>query len=139
MIKEFNFDANTPYEQTLVGKGIKNEIDNPTVPNFVGKTVNEAEQWGNSNNVEIIQEYVDSTSSKYNDNVGLGLIASQSINAGASLTNISKLTIYINTTKPDNPKPEVDDNDVSDEPSTPTDNEEDLNDVLDDGLEGLLP
>ena len=102
IIKYFSFDANNPYEQTLVGKGKKNEIDNRVVINFVGKSVSEAETWGKENNINILKEYVTSDSSKFNGNVNLGLIGSQSVIAGANLDNITSITIYINTVKENN-------------------------------------
>ena len=53
MIKDFTFDANTPYEQKIAGKGIKGEIRDEMIPDFTGKSVTEAEDWGTSKNITI--------------------------------------------------------------------------------------
>ena len=125
--KEFTFDANTPYEQQLVGKGDKNTVDNPTVPNFVGKDISFAEKWGRENNITINRVMVDDTDSHFNSNVALGLIASQSIKSGTSLVNVKSLTVYINTI---NENAEEDNNDSNDD--TTSDNDEVLENELGD-------
>ena len=125
--KEFTFDANTPYEQQLVGKGDKNTIDNPTVPNFVGKDISFAEKWGRENNITINKVMVDNIDSHFNSNVALGLIASQSIKSGTSLVNVKSLTVYINTI---NENAEEDNNDSNDD--TTSDNDEVLENELGD-------
>ena len=98
MITDFAFDANTPYEVRVAGKGLKTGANIKRMVSFVGKTVSEAESWGNANNITIQKEYVASDSSKYNSDVPVGLIASQSIASGMSLDNIKTLTVYINST-----------------------------------------
>ncbi len=126
LIKEFNFDANTIYEQTLIGKGEKNNIDNPTVPNFVGKDASFVEKWGSDNNITINKIMVDSSDSHFNSNVSIGLVGDQSIKAGTSLTNISSITIYINIY--------LENNDVEDE----NNEEENEDNILDNGLEDFF-
>lgn len=96
-IKTFLFDANTPYEQKVIGKGLRNNVNSASIKDFTGSSVSTAEEWGKENNITIKKEYVTMEDSKYNDNVSVGLIGSQSIKAGTSLSNISALTIYINT------------------------------------------
>ena len=98
MITDFSFDANTPYEVKVAGKGLKTGANIRRMVSFVGKTVSEAENWGNTNNITIQKEYVTSDNPKYNSNVPVGLIANQSIASGMSLDNIKTLTIYINST-----------------------------------------
>ncbi len=96
LIKEFTFDANTPYIQKVAGKDIKNTVNNVSVPNFIGKMVSEADEFGNLNNITINKEYVNSENSHYNSDVNVGLIGGQSIMAGTNLNNINSITIYIN-------------------------------------------
>ncbi len=98
-ITEFSFDANTPYVQKVAGKDLKTGADIKRVPSFIGKTVSEAESWGNSNNVNIEKRYVTSDDPKYNSNVLVGLIGNQSISAGTGLNNIKNLIVYINSTE----------------------------------------
>ena len=97
MIKDFTFDANTTYEQKIAGKGIKGEIRDEMVPDFTGKSVTEAEDWGTSKNITIKKEYVTEDNTLYNSEVNVGLIAGQSVKAGASTNNVKEITIYINS------------------------------------------
>ena len=97
VVKEFAFDANTLYEPKVAGKDLKNEVDNATMPGFIGKTLTEVEAWGRENNITINSEYVGIDSEHYNSNVGVGIVGNQSISVGTSLVNIHNLTIYINT------------------------------------------
>lgn len=97
VIKEFAFDANITYEPKVAGKDLKTEVDNATIPNFVGKTLSEVTAWGIEHNVTISSEYVDITNEHYNSEIGVGLVGNQSISGGTSLTNINSLIVYINT------------------------------------------
>ncbi len=129
LITDFSFDANTPYEQTLIGKGLKNEVDNRAIPNFVGKSVSEAEYWGKENNITINKVMVNSSDEHYNSLIDDGLIGSQSIKAGTSLTNISSLTIYINVSDNKDSDEDIDTN-QDEEPETNNDDDV-LNDLFD--------
>ncbi len=124
IIKEFSFDANSPYEQTLVGKGEKNEVDNPTIPNFVGKDVSYVENWGSKNNITINKVMVSEGDSNFNSNVSIGLVGAQSIKAGASLTNINSITIYINV--------------MTEEDNNQSENEENEDNIIDDPINDLF-
>ncbi len=126
LIKEFSFDANEKYEQTLIGKGEKNEVDNRTIPNFVGKDLSVAEKWGSENNIAINTIMVDNTNSYYNPNVSVGLIGNQSIKSGTSLTNIKEITIYINIAT------ESSDDNIDDNGENDNDNDKPLDDNLND-------
>ncbi len=97
LIKEFSFDANTPYEIKVAGKGIKGEIKEETVPDFTGKTVNEALAWGSLRNIEVKVEYLTPDNNLYNEDIAVGLIASQNIKANASLKNVANLIVYVNS------------------------------------------
>lgn len=98
IIKDFSFDANTPYELKVAGKGLKTGAENVgVIPNFIGKSVSEVEDWGNNNNITINKEYVTELDSYYNPEIAIGLVSYQNIKAGSSLNNIKSLTIYINT------------------------------------------
>ncbi len=97
MIKDFSFDANTLYETKVYGKGIKGQIRDEVVPDFTSQSVTMAENWGIEKNITIIKEYVTEDNALYNPEVNVGLIASQSVKAGASTNNVKEITIYINS------------------------------------------
>ncbi|MGT2742672.1 PASTA domain-containing protein [Streptococcus plurextorum] len=71
----------------LAGIFLFYQMTHVTVPNFVGKTVTEARQWGNDNGVEIVlkQEY----NLKYDANV----IFSQSTKTGKKMSKNDKLEV----------------------------------------------
>lgn len=136
MTKTFSFDANEDYTTKITGQGITTGTKLETMPNFVGKSVSEIENWAISHNITLHKEFVDETSSYYNPNIAPGLISNQSISDGILLTNISEITIYINSisTNPSNPtKPNEGDNNNN----TPNDNNEP--DETDDPLDDILP
>lgn len=97
IIKTFSFDANSPYELKIAGKGKKNEVSNTKVPSFIGLTVSEVESWCSTNNISLEKEFVQDGDAKYNSSVEAGLVANQSIPANSSIDNITSFKIYINT------------------------------------------
>ena len=97
MIKEFSFDANTPYELKVLGKGIKNNVSLNKVIDFTNKTVNEAKAWGKNNDIDIVVEYVNINDSKYNNNCLPGVIGNQSVRSGTLTKGIKKIIVYVNT------------------------------------------
>lgn len=124
MIKTFSFDANEEYETKPTGQGIYSGGKLETVPNFIGKSVSEAENWANAHQIHINKEFVEADNSHFNNNVVKGLIANQSINNGVLLNGITEFTIYINNSNPTS-------NDV--------DNNDDTNNENDDSLDDILP
>lgn len=96
VIKTFSFDANEEYTSKVTGEGIYTGEKLETMPNFVGKTVTEAESWATSHNITIYKEFVNSNSSYYNSNISVGLISNQSVSDGILLNNFTEFTIYIN-------------------------------------------
>lgn len=139
MIKTFSFDANEEYTTKVTGQGITTGGRLETMPNFIGKTVNEVESWAINHNITLNKEFVDSDSSYYNVNVLPGMIANQSISANTLINEISELTIYINNTSSQivtpepKPKPNEENNGNSnnDENNKPDDNEENNTDLPD--------
>ena len=96
MIKTFSFDANEKYTSKVTGQGIITGEKLKTMPNFVGSTIKEAEAWALSNNVTLKKEFINSSSTYYNETIAPGLIANQSYAYGLLLSNLRELTIYIN-------------------------------------------
>lgn len=98
MIKTFSFDANEEYTTRVTGQGITTGQKLETMPNFVGLTINQAEEWATAHNITLTKEFVDSTSNYYNANIAPGLISNQSYAYGLLINGLTNLTIYINDT-----------------------------------------
>ena len=97
MIKTFSFDANEEYTTAVTGQGITTGEKLETMPNFVGSSISEVENWANSHGITLHTEFVDETSSYYNPSITPGVVANQSVSNGILLNNVSELTIYINS------------------------------------------
>ncbi len=113
MIKTFSYDYNEEYTSPVIGKGITGGGKGATVPNFIGKTVSEAEIWAKNNDITLSKGFVCS-------NGVPGIIGNQSVSIGTPVKSISYMEIYINQTcdndniqKPDNTKDPDDDNNTS--------------------------
>ena len=142
MTKTFNFDANEDYTTKVTGQGITTGTKLETMPNFVGKSVSEIENWATNHSITLHKEFVDETSSYYNPNIAPGLISNQSISDGILLTNVSEITIYINSisTNPNNPtKPNEGDNNTPDDNNEPDEKDDPLDDILPNDDEKLEP
>ena len=94
-IKTFSFSVNEVYEKSVPGKGKKTGTSGELLPNFVGKTVGEAQSYGEKHNIKINIRYVDSESEFYNSSVNVGLIGNQSSHAGVLTSSVSELTVYV--------------------------------------------
>lgn len=102
MIKTFSFDANEEYTSKVTGQGITTGAKLETMPNFVGLTVSQADEWATTHNVTITKEFVDNSSIYYNSNIAPGLISNQSYAYGLLVNGLTNLTIYINDGAPSN-------------------------------------
>lgn len=102
LIKTFNFSVNETYVKSAPGKGKRTGASGELLPNFVGKTVSEAESYGNSHNIKINVRYVDSGSEYYNSNVAVGLIGNQSVHKDVLLSSVSEITVYVVNSKETN-------------------------------------
>lgn len=133
LIKTFNFSVNETYEKSAPGKGKRTGASGELLPNFVGKTVSEAESYGSSHNIKINVRYVDSDSEFYNSDVAVGLIGNQSVHKDVLLSTISELTVYVVNSKATNNN--VSEN-KSDNSSKSNDNKEQLKD--DDVIKNMI-
>lgn len=118
-IKTFSFSANETYEIKSPGKGIKTGSSGSLMPSFVGKSVSAAEEFCNSNNIDLHIEYVDS-GENYNSSVDVGLIGSQSVHKDVLLSTVKELTVYVSKAKvstSDEPE-ETTENNTSDDSNT---------------------
>lgn len=94
-IKTFSFSVNETYEIYRPGKGKRSGESGSLLPNFVGKTVNEAKEFCNKHNINLEISYVDENSEHYNASISPGLIGNQSIHKDVLLSTVKDLTIYI--------------------------------------------
>lgn len=143
MIKTFSFDANEEYSTKVTGQGITTGTRLETMPNFVGLSVSEAQNWAETHGITLYTEFVDETSSYYNPNIAPGLISNQSISDSVLLNNISELTIYINSISSNNNEPTTpnEGNENNEENNGNNSNSENNNEdeTNDDPLDVILP
>ena len=101
-IKTFSFSVNETYEIYRPGKGKRSGQSGALLPNFIGKTVSEAQEFCKNNNITLDIKYVDSGNEHYNNQVSVGLIADQSVHKDVLLSTVSNLTIYVVNSKTTN-------------------------------------
>ena len=101
-IKTFSFSVNETYEIYRPGKGKRSGQSGALLPNFIGKTVNEAQEFCKNNNITLDIKYVDSGNEHYNNQVSVGLIGDQSVHKDVLLSTVSNLTIYVVNSKTTN-------------------------------------
>lgn len=119
IIKNFDFDINTKYEEKVIGKGtysVTNKLN--LLPNFVGKDQSVAISYGRSNNIPVKVENVSGSNSQF-----VGQIISQTpySNIDTEFMDKSKgITIKVVSSIPssnidnntDNTNPEKNENDI---------------------------
>lgn len=105
-IKTFSFSVNEQFEIPSPGKGSRKKPSASLLPNFVGKSVSEAENFCKQNNISLSVKYVDS-GEYYNPSVSVGLIGYQSEHKDVLLSTVKNLTVYVvNSKKEEEPKKE---------------------------------
>ena len=111
MIKEFSFDINEPYEETIIGKMNKGTTGINLLPDFSGDTEAIVRSWGSRYGFTVAVKQVASSRAK-------GTVISQSIPAKTDMEYVKSITINVSTgvgaTKP------KDDDDDKKVPSKPT-------------------
>lgn len=129
-IKTFSYNYTEDFEYTsdVIGKGIRTGNTLKLMPNLIGQSISQAEQWARSNGITLNKEFKESDSLP-------GMIVNQSVIAGTLLTNVNNVTIYISKTSSTTPtKPTDDDNQDDDKnndnqntdpviPGNPSDND----------------
>lgn len=85
IIKEYNFDINTPYEQKVIGKGYYNESGISLLPSFVGKDLSNAQSYCNARGITLNIEKV-TTNSQSLDNQ----VLTQDLPSGMDVQFVSK-------------------------------------------------
>ena len=120
LIKTFSYNYTETYTSPVIGKGITNGKKEITIPNFVNNSLDSAKTWAEENNITLTTEFTCSNNTP-------GLIGSQSIHAGTSIRNITKLTLFINQKCNENNEPE-DDNNPENNPNNNENNSNNTND-----------
>ena len=127
MIKEFSFDINEPYEETIIGKMNKGTTGINLLPDLSGDTEAIVRSWGSRYGFTVAVKQVASSRAK-------GTVISQSIPAKTDMEYVKSITINVSTgvgaTKPrdededkketSKPTPTPDDGDEEDAKPTPT-------------------
>ena len=67
VVKTFSYDANSGYKQTVIGQKSYNEAGITLLPNFVGRSKDEAQAYANLHNIKLTIEYV--SESDYEPNI----------------------------------------------------------------------
>lgn len=115
MIKEFSFDINEPYEETIIGKMNKGTTGINLLPDFSGDTEAIVRSWGSRYGFTVAVKQVASSRAK-------GTVISQSIPAKTDMEYVKSITINVSTgvgaTKP---KDDDDDKKETSKPTPPTD------------------
>ena len=89
VIKNFSFNVDTPYEETVIGKGEYNESGIAILPSFIGYDKSKAIAYGNAHGFNVSVKYVEQS-------VGTdGQIVSQSTPAGMDVKYINSMTITV--------------------------------------------
>ncbi len=96
--KSFTIDYNEDYETKVIGQGLYGGSKIITMPNMVGKTMEEAQTWAQNNGLLYETLFINSDHAYYNPNGLPGLISNQSIKSGTNIQGYTSITYYINNT-----------------------------------------
>ena len=90
-IKTFSFSIKEPYKEKIIGKGIYTGGTVVTLPNFVGKNMEEAINFGNKYDININVSYVTTADSNFQ----VGQISSQDIHDQTDIIYVKELNIEV--------------------------------------------
>ena len=123
IIKNFSFNVDTPYEETVIGQGEYDEAHMAILPSFIGYDVSRATSYGNTYGFSVNIKYTSSTSGR------VGQIIDQSAPEGMDVDYVGKLTVTVidKVTGNKNTTPKDDDTENK-APTTPPKDEGDTGD-----------
>ncbi len=108
--KEFSFDINEPYVETIPGQSGKySKLPKGNVPSFIGDTEAEARSYARKYGISISFEYTKVGSGT------VGTVISQNVKAGTSLDKVGTVVLTVLQEAPSKPK-EDDDKETSTKP-----------------------
>ncbi len=142
--KSFDFDINEEYEQKIIGKGYYTDYSLSLLPSFVGKDIEEVENYCNNRGINLTIEKV-TTNSKSLD----GEVMTQSLPSGMDAQYAGSMTVsvaeYKETEEDDDDKKTTDDDENKEENDKEKDDGNDNNDdndenddQIDDNIEDLI-
>lgn len=119
--KEFSFDINEPYEETIIGKMNKGTTGINLLPDFSGDTESIVRSWGSRYGFTVAVKQVASSRAK-------GTVISQSIPAKTDMEYVKSITINVsNGAGATRPKDDDEDKKETPKPTqTPDDGEDDV-------------
>ncbi len=123
--KTFSIDVNEEYITRLYGQSLKTGKSVETMPDLIGKSIEEVRTWAKNNNVNlsVVETYPGDEYFNYLYNIDV--VTNQSIHVNTVITTNTNLTVYVNAVTAN-----IEDNEQNDEEIIEEDNEEN---------EGLLP
>ena len=126
--KTFSIDVNEEYITRLYGQSLKTGKSVETMPDLIGKSIEEVRTWAKNNNVNlsVVETYPGDEYFNYLYNIDV--VTNQSIHVNTVITTNTNLTVYVNAVTAN-----IEDNEQNDEEIIEEDNEE--NEVL---LPGIL-
>ena len=99
IVKTFSWNANENYTEKVVGKTYYDEVQRQVLPNFVGKSKINVEEYAASHNIEVNYIDVNAGDALYNETLANGTVLSQDVHFGTLLKKVNSLTVYINVKK----------------------------------------
>ncbi len=90
-IKEFSFSVDTPYEETVIGRGSYSSTGVTLLRDLTGYTESEAKSYGAANGITITSNYVKATSPSQR----VGQVIDQSVPYATDLAYVKSLTITV--------------------------------------------
>lgn len=126
--KTFSIDVNEEYITRLYGQSLKTGKSVETMPDLIGKSIEEVRTWAKNNNVNlsVVETYPGDEYFNYLYNIDV--VTNQSIHVNTVITTNTNLTVYVNAVTAN-----IEDNEQNDEEIIEEDSEE--NEVL---LPGIL-
>ncbi len=113
--KEFSFDIDIPYEETIPGKsGRYSRLPKGNIPDFTGDTEAQARSYAKKYGITLSFEYV--TTGKGT----VGTVISQNVKAGTSISRVGTVKLTILQKAPDNKKEDEEKETDQKEPNTST-------------------
>lgn len=94
--KSFSYDINIPYEEKVIGQGLRSGNTVDLLPDFTNQSVSDVINYGNEKGITVNVEYIDRNSNRYNNNVASGFVSDQSVRKNTKVSSISEITIYVN-------------------------------------------
>ena len=135
--KKFNIDANEEYTTRLYGQGLRSGKSVETMPNLIGKSIEEAKTWASNNGINLSVVETFPGDEHFNNLYSTDVVADQSIHINTVISKGTNLTIYVNAVNA--PKEEViestEEEIIEDNKEN---NEEENKNIIDNILDGIF-